>query len=209
MSETLRIAVADDEPHMRAYLSESLMELGHEVVAAVSNGRDLVSSCRSLQPDLILTDIKMPDMDGIEAAVEVCRQSPVPVVLLSAYHDPATICRTEAGCVMAYLVKPIGDADLGPAITVAMHRFRELDAARTEAAALRKSLEDRKVIERAKGLLMKIAGLDEHAAYQRLQSLASVKSKKLVDVALMVLDVESALEPRNSGAKPGPARPEE
>jgi AmiR/NasT family two-component response regulator len=191
MARSLRIVVADDEPRMRAYLRESLIDLGHDVVAVAASGHELVEACRAARPDLAVTDVKMPDLDGIEATAEICRETPLPVVLVSAYHDQATVERAEAAGVMAYLVKPIVEADLGPVIALAVRRFDELQALRKETADLRQTLEERKLIERAKGLLMKTAGVDEATAFQRLQKLASQKSKKLIDAARMVLAVES------------------
>jgi len=192
MARSLRIVVADDEPRMRAYLREALIDLGHDVVAVAASGRELVEACRAARPELAVTDVKMPDFDGIEATAEICREMPLPVVLVSAYHDQATVERAEAAGVMAYLVKPIVEADLGPVIALAIRRFDELQSLRKEAADLRQTLEERKLIERAKGLLMKTAGVDEANAFQRLQKLASQKSKKLIDAARMVLAVESA-----------------
>ena len=96
MNITLRIAVADDEPDMRDYFKKSLSRLGHQVIAVAQNGRELVEQCRALRPDLVITDIKMPDMDGIDAAVQIYRDRPIPVILVSAYHDPGLIARAEA-----------------------------------------------------------------------------------------------------------------
>jgi response regulator NasT len=192
MSRPLRIAVADDEPDMRDYFRTILPDLGHEVVAAVANGAELVDACRAERPDLVITDIKMPDMDGIEAAGRIYRDGPVPVILVSAYHDPDFIRRAEADHVLAYLVKPIKRADLEPAIAIAMRRFEQFQALRKESADLRQALEDRKVIERAKGILMKKTGLDEADAFRRLQRLASDKNKKLIEIAQTILTAEEA-----------------
>jgi response regulator NasT len=195
MTHALRIAVADDEPDMREYFQKSLARLGHSVVVAAQNGRELVERCRALRPDLVITDIKMPDMDGIDAAVQIYRERPVPVILVSAYHDPALLERAEADHILGYLVKPIKQADLEPVIALSMRRFEQFEALRQEAADLRQALEDRKVIERAKGILMKKAALDEQDAFRRLQKLASEKSRKLVDIAQMILIAEEAVQP--------------
>ncbi len=169
MTRALRIAVADDELDMRDYFQQILPLLGHEVVAVAQDGRELVEQCRELKPDLVITDIKMPDMDGIDAATQIYRNGPIPVILVSAYHDPEFIRRAEADHILAYLVKPIKQADLEPAIAIAIRRFEQFQALRKEAADLKQALEDRKVIEKAKGLLMKKASLDEHDAFRRLQ----------------------------------------
>jgi len=195
MTHSLRIAVADDEPDMRDYFQKSLTRLGHQVVAVAADGRELVEKCRAAAPDLVITDIKMPDLDGIDAAAQLYRERPVSVILVSAYHDPSLIERAEVDHILAYLVKPIKQADLAPAIGVAMRRFEQFEELRREAADLRQALEDRKVIERAKGVLMKRANLDEQDAFRRLQKLASEKSRKLVDIAQMVLVAEEAIRP--------------
>jgi response regulator NasT len=195
MSESLRIVVADDEPDMRDFFERMLPRLGHHVVALAETGRELVEHCRALQPDLVITDIKMPDMDGIEASQVICSERPLPVILVSAYHDPELVKRAEANHVMAYLVKPIGKTDLGPMISLAVHRFGELQSLRKEAADLRQALAERPIIEQAKGLLMKVTGADEKAAFRRLQELAADHNEKLIDAAHRVLAMEKALRP--------------
>lgn len=195
MSQSLRIAVADDEPDMRDYFQKSLSRLGHKVVVVAQNGRELVEQCRAAKPDLVITDIKMPDMDGIDAAAAIYKDRPVPVILVSAYHTPELVERAEADHILGYLVKPIKQSDLEPVIALTMRRFEQFEALRREAADLRQALEDRKVIERAKGVLMKRAGLDEPEAFRRLQKLASEKSRKLIDIAQMILVAEEAVQP--------------
>jgi len=192
MNRSLRIAVADDEPDMQEYFRTILPGLGHEVVAVSGDGVSLVAACRKLKPDLVITDIKMADMDGIEAASRIYRDGPIPVILVSAYHDAEFIRRAEADHVLAYLVKPIKQADLEPAIALAVRRFDQFQALRKEASDLKQALEDRKAIEKAKGLLMKKAGLDEADAFRRLQKLASDRNKKLVEIAQMILTAEEA-----------------
>jgi response regulator NasT len=199
MNQSLRVAVADDEPDMRDYFKKCLSRLGHHVVIVAQNGRELVEQCRAVQPDLVITDIKMPDMDGIDAATQLYRETPVPVILVSAYHDPELIARAESDHILAYLVKPIKQTDLAPAIALAMRRFEQFEALRQEAADLRQALDDRKVIERAKGILMKRAALDEQEAFRRLQKLASEKSRKLIDIAHMVVVAEEAVQPTAKG----------
>src|SRR5207302_1125226 len=136
-------------------LQEFLPRLGHQVVAVAQTGRELVERCRALRPDLVIADIRMPDLDGIDAAEEIYRDRPVPIILISAHHDPELIERASRNHILAYLVKPIRQGDLQPAIGIALRRFEQFQALRQEADDLRQALEDRKVIERAKGLLMK------------------------------------------------------
>jgi len=194
MTTPLRIVIADDEPRMRDYLWQSLERLGHQPVAAARTGRELIELCRARRPDLIISDIKMPDMDGIEAASQIYRTGAIPVILVSAFHDVELIERASRNHILAYLVKPVKDTDLAPAIAVAMRRFHEFEALRREAADAKQALEDRKVIERAKGILMQRTGLAEPDAFRRLQKLASSKSTKLVDVARSVVTAEEAVE---------------
>ena len=197
MSHALRIAVADDEQDMRDFLERMLSRCGHKVVSVAENGRQLVEHCRALQPDLIITDIKMPELDGIEASLQLFHACPAAVILVSAYHDADLIQHVESNHVMAYLVKPISQADLEPTIAVAMQRFSEMQSLRKEAADLRQSLADRKVIEQAKGILMNVAKVTEKDAFRRLQELAADKNQKLVDAAHSVLALEKALRPAN------------
>jgi AmiR/NasT family two-component response regulator len=194
MNASLRIAVADDEPDMRDYFQRILPRLGHKVVAVAENGRELVEQCRTLRPDLIITDIKMPDMDGIDAAKQIYRDRAAPIILISAYSDADLIARAEADHILGYLVKPIKQSDLQPTIALAVRRFEQFEALRKEASDLRQALEDRKVIEQAKGVLMKRADLDEDEAFRRMQKLASEKSKKLVELARMILVAEEAAQ---------------
>jgi response regulator NasT len=170
-----------------------LPRLGHQLVAVAENGRDLVEQCRLTRPDLVITDIKMPDLDGIDAAKIVYRDQPLPIILVSAYHDPELIERAEADHVMGYLVKPIQQADLEPAIALAQRRFAQFQALKQEASDLRQALQDRKVIERAKGVLMKQAKLDEEEAFRRLQKMATQKRRRMVEIAEMILVSDEAL----------------
>jgi AmiR/NasT family two-component response regulator len=198
MSQCLRISVADDEQDMRDFFERMLPLLGHQVVSVAETGRELVEHCRELKPDLVITDIKMPDMDGIEASTLICVECPTPVILVSAYHDSELIERAEADHVLAYLIKPIGRADLQPAIAVATRRFAELQALRKESADLRQALADRKIIEQAKGILMKLTGADEKDAFRRLQDLAAERNQKLIEAAQNIVAMEKAFRPAAS-----------
>lgn len=192
MSEPLRIAVADDEPDMRDYFVRILPRLGHQVVAVAENGRQLVQLCATAQPDLVMTDIKMPEMDGIEAAVQLYAQRPIPVILVSAHEEQNLFERPGTDYILGYLIKPIKESDLNPVIALTMRRFEQFEHLRREAADLRQALEDRKLIERAKGILMKRVGLDEAAAFRRLQKTASDRNLKLAEVARSILTAEEA-----------------
>jgi response regulator NasT len=184
----LRVAVADDERGTLEFFRDILTRLGHDVVVMASTGRELLGRCREAAPDLIITDVKMPDMDGIEAAEQVNRERPVPVVLVTAYTEAELLARAEAaGPVMAYLVKPVKACDLAAAARLAVARFGE------RQQALR-ALEERKLVERAKGALMKRLGVDEDEAYRQLSKYASANNVKLTDVACLVLRADEVFE---------------
>jgi response regulator NasT len=193
MSELLRVVIADDEPRMREFFSKAIDRLGHQVVGMAATGRELVECCGELKPDLIITDIKMAGMDGIDAAKAIYAETPVPVILVSAFHDEDFIARARENHVMAYLVKPIKDTDLIPAIGLATARFQEYQMLRQEAQDSRQALEDRKLIERAKGILMKRAGIEEPDAFRRLQKQANSRRVKLVDMAKTIIAAEETL----------------
>ena len=189
----LRVAVADDEPDVRTALAKMLESLGHEVSFAASTGRELVDHCLSAAVDLVMTDIRMPDMDGLDAAAVIYEKMRTPIILLSGHCDKELIERAEETHVFAYLMKPITPMQLEPAIALATRRFEEFQALQQEANDLRQALADRKLIERAKGLLMKHLNVDEQEAFRRLQKLASSKNKKLIEIAEMVLTAAEAL----------------
>jgi response regulator NasT len=193
MVQPLRIAVAEDERDTREYLQELLGRLGHQVVA-VGTGRELVELCRTTAPDLVLTDIKMPDLDGIAAAEAISREKKIPVILVSGHLDVELLRRAKAGHIMAYLIKPANQADLEAAIALAMHCFEQYQAVRQEVLDLRQALEDRNWIERAKGILMKRLGVDEPEAFRRLKRLASGQNRRLVEVAREVLAADEVFQ---------------
>jgi len=193
MTPSLRIGVADDEPLMLQFFEMALGQLGHEVVAQAATGRELVEQTRKLRPDLVITDIKMPDMDGLQAVRQIAAEQVIPVVLVSGYHDPQYIEAALSEHVLAYLVKPIKKENLEPAISLVMRRFKEFQALQQQADDLRHALESRKVIERAKGILMKRAGLTEQEAFRRLQALSSQKNMKMAEIAEMIVTAEEAL----------------
>lgn len=185
-----RIVVADDERDMRQFLQEMLTHLGHTVVGAAETGRQLIEQCRTTTPDLIVTDIKMPDLDGLEAAAEANRIRPVPVVIISGHHEAVLLERAKVDYVMTYLVKPVKPTDLQAAVTLAVSQFANLQKARDEANELRQALEDRKVVERAKGAVTRRIGVPEDDAYRLMRKLASDHNKKMVEVARQILSAE-------------------
>jgi len=203
MNRSLRIAVADDEGFMRKYLQTVLPRLGHKVVAVAETGRDLVDRCRETLPDLVITDVNMPEMDGLEAAAEIYGLQPIPIIVISGYHGPEVIERTVAAHVMAYLVKPIKQSDLQPVITLAIRRFEQFQSLREETAQLRDTLEDRTTIEQALRVLMNWAHQGEDDAVSRLQRLAQDKNLQLIEIARMILMAEDAIGPNEPDAPQG------
>mgnify|MGYP002622801281 FL=1 len=188
----MRIAIADDEPRQRQFYRKVLGELGHIVVVEAANGRELVDACQETPVDLVITDIKMPDFDGLQAAGEIRDSIAKPVILVSAYHDEDLIRRSLENHVLAYLIKPIKKADLPPAIALVTRRFWEFQLLQQQADSLRQAMEDRKLIERAKGVIMKLSRVPEDEAFRRLQRLASKKNLKLVDLARSIIEAEEA-----------------
>jgi response regulator NasT len=203
MTQALRIAAADDERDTRQFFEEVLPHLGHEVVAVSASGRELVERCRATLPDLVITDIKMPDMDGLAAVEELNRERSVPVILVSAHHDREFLERAREGHVMAYLIKPVKPADLAAAISMAMMRFEQFQTVRREADDLRQALRERKVIERAKGSVIRRLGIDEMEGFWRLRKLASDRNMKLIHLAELILTAEEIYAALEKAAYPG------
>ena len=183
----LKIVIADDEAIIRMDLREMLEEAGHEVVGETANGRRAVAIVRDTRPDLVILDIKMPDMDGVEAARMIAADHLAPVLLLTAFDDAELIRRaTEAG-VLAYLVKPVSEKSLFPAMEIALSRWRETESLEKELAETRDSLETRKLLDRAKGILMQAHGISEEEAYRRMQRYSMEKRRTLKEVAAAVV----------------------
>ncbi len=193
MKDRLRILIADDEAIRVMTLRTQLRALGFQVVAEATNGREAVELAARCEPDLAILDIKMPEMDGIEAARAITARRPIPVILLTAYSEPELVERaTEAG-VFAYLVKPVSEEDLLPTILLARARFEEFRLLQQEVADLREALEARKIIERAKGILMKRLGISEAEAFRRMQVQSQKENKKLVEIARAIVTAHGVL----------------
>lgn len=187
MADSLRVLIADDEALHNLALSSQLETLGHTVVATATNGREAVQLARETKPDLAFLDIRMPSMTGPEAAYEITAERPIPIVILSAYSDARTVEEATRAPVFHYLVKPVDPDDLAPAIAVARARFDEWLDARRQKEILELKLEERKIIERAKGLLMDSRGLSEREAYRFLQKTSQDKNTPMVELARKIL----------------------
>jgi len=182
-----RILIADDEPLITLDLREMLTTLGYNVVGEASDGATAVRLAREQQPDLVLMDIKMPELDGLEAARILTAENIAPVVLLTAYSQKELVERAQQAGVVGYLVKPFRDSDIQPAIEVALARFEEFRAVRDQVQTLEESLETRKIVDRAKGVLMDAQGLKEADAFRRIQKLSMDSRKSMREVAEAVL----------------------
>ena len=179
----MRILVAEDETIIRLDLRSLLEGAGFEVCAEARDGVEAVELARSEQPDLAIMDVKMPRLDGIDAARRILDERPIPIVMLTAYGQDELVSRAVEAGVFGYLVKPFREQDLLPAIQAARARFEELQAVREEAESLADALAARKAIERAKGLLMEREGLSEPDAFARLRKASQVSGRPLRVVA--------------------------
>jgi len=181
--------VVDDEPLLRKQVAEALIKYGFEKVYEAENGQQAVDMAQAHKPLLVVMDVSMPVMDGITAAEKIGKAQPVPIVLLTGNTDAETLDGARAAGVMSYLVKPFRDEQAIPAIDLAIHRFIEASSLREEVARLKETLESRKLIEKAKGLLMQ-KGMSEPEAYRRMQKAAMDKRKSLKEVAEAILLME-------------------
>ena len=179
----MRVLVAEDETIIRLDLRTLLERAGFEVCAEARDGEEAVSLARSERPDVAVLDVKMPKLDGIEAARRILHERPIPIVMLTAYGQDELVQRAAEAGVFGYLVKPFREQDLLPAIRTARARYEELTALREEAESLAEALAARKVIERAKGLLMDREGLSEQDAFARLRKASQLSGRPLKVVA--------------------------
>ncbi len=179
----MRILVAEDETIIRLDLRELLERLGFEVCAEARDGEEAVRLARSERPDVAIMDVKMPKLDGIDAARQIIDERPIPIVMLTAYGQDEIVSRAVEAGVFGYLVKPFREQDLLPAIRAATARHEELAALREEAESLAEALAARKAIERAKGLLMEKEGLSEEDAFARLRKASQISGRPLKVVA--------------------------
>lgn len=185
--ERIRIVIAEDESVIAMDLKEMLNNLGYLVVGEAGDGRSVVNLARELRPDVVLMDIKMPDMDGIEASRILTQERIAPVVLLTAFSQRDLIERAREAGVVAYLVKPVQEANLAPAIEIALARFTEFRELEKEVDTLQDQLETRKLVDRAKGILMDTQGLTEAAAFRRIQKMSMNTRKSMKEIAQAII----------------------
>ncbi|MFQ3611835.1 MAG: response regulator [Fimbriimonadales bacterium] len=182
-----RVLIVDDEPVIRLDLKAMLEGMGHVVVGEADNGEAALQLARTLQPDLVIADIMMPGMDGIELSRRLAKERIAPVLILTAYSEQAMIEGADQAGVLGYLVKPFREVNLAPAIQVAVSRYRELRAIENQVLNLAQEMETRKKIGRAKRVLMRQLGLNEEEAFRRLQATAESTGKPLGEVAEAIL----------------------
>ncbi|WIW71509.1 MULTISPECIES: ANTAR domain-containing response regulator [Anaerosinus] len=186
--ESLRIVIADNESIIRMDLKEILEEAGHEVIGEATDGIKAIDLTRKYKPDLIIMDIKMPEMDGITAAKTIANEKLAPVLLLTAFSQKEIVDRAKDSGVLAYLVKPVKESNLFPAMEIAISRFREIAQLEQELDDVKNSLEMRKLLDRAKGILMDAYGINESEAYRRIQQYSMAKRKTIKEVAKSIID---------------------
>ncbi|MDQ7028523.1 MAG: response regulator [Ardenticatenia bacterium] len=182
-----RIVIADDESIIRMDLKEMLTSLGYLIVGEAGDGRTAVSLARELKPDLVIMDIKMPDMDGIEAARILTEERIAPVLLLTAFGQRDLIEKAKEAGVVGYLVKPFRESDLTPAIEVAIERFKEFRQLETQVQDLKEALETRKLVDRAKGILMDRDGLTEAEAFRKIQKMSMNTRRPMREIAQAII----------------------
>lgn len=186
MAQT-RVVIADDESIIRMDLREMLTSLGYLVVGETGDGLSAVNLARELKPDLVIMDIKMPDLDGIQAAKILTEERIAPVLLLTAFSQQELVEGAKEAGVVGYIVKPFRESELVPAIEVSLSRFREFKALEKELTDTRNILETRKIVERAKGVLMDTQGLKEAEAFRKIQKLSMNTRKSMREVAEAIL----------------------
>lgn len=183
----IRLVIADDESLIRMNLKETLISLGYLVVGEAGDGTSVIHLARELRPDLVLMDIKMPKLDGIQAAKVLTEEKIAPVLLLTAYSDRELVDRAREAGVVNYIVKPFRDAELLPAIEIALARYQEFLEMDSEIRDLKETLDTRKLVERAKGILMDTQGLKEAEAFRKIQQLSMNTRKSMKEIAQAIL----------------------
>jgi response regulator NasT len=201
----MRILVADDEPASAHALKDLLEVIGHQVIGPAADGAEAVRLALREGPDLAILDIDMPRMSGLDAIDQITRTRPIPVIVLTAHTDDEFVDRAAELPVFTYLTKPAGAERLIPAIRLATARFREWSALTGRVSELSKKMEERKTIERAKGILMELRGINEGDAYRLMQRESQQRSRSMMDVARTIIAAQGVF--RRPAAAPNPPAP--
>jgi two-component system, response regulator PdtaR len=188
-----RILIAEDEALIRLDLREMVERLGHTVIGEAADGVRALRLARQLRPDLVMLDIRMPELDGIAVAEAVSRAEIAPVVMITAHSDPLTVARSMEAEVYAFLTKPVKECDIDAAIRTALARFSQLRALRAEVRALRQDSEDRRLLKHARSLLVRALGITDAEAFRRLQAQSLKTQKPLREVAQAIVLAYGAL----------------
>lgn len=181
------VVIIDDSPRSRATLGGALKRLGFEVVGEGASGAEAVHLAQKLEPDVLFLAVGLPDMDGLTVAAHILETLPIPILILSSHLDQGLIRRAKETGVMAYLPKPLREEELLPAIELAISRFEEFNTLRKENADLKRILEDRKLIERAKGILMERERISEQQAFARIQKTSMNTRRSMAEIAQAIL----------------------
>jgi AmiR/NasT family two-component response regulator len=193
----MKVLVAEDDPLIALGLAERLRSLGHEPIGPAGDGQEAVDLARQGDADLYLFDIEMPNLDGLQAAEQLTAEGlRRPVVVVTGVDDPSLIERSISSGVSAYLTKPVDSRELQAALELAAARHEEFRALEAEVERAQQALEDRKLVERAKGLLMSALNLSEQDAFRRLQSTARERNLRLAHVAGLIVEQQALLEPK-------------
>ncbi len=194
MQGSLNILIAEDEYIVMMGLKSALLDLGYNVIGIANNGDDLVKLALEKQPDLLIVDVNMPKMDGIDAIEKINKKLVIPAIIITGYSKEEFVKRANKAGVLHYLVKPVDEKELKPAIEITMGRFEDFKKMRKELIRKQEALQERKIIERAKGILMDRNGLKENEAMKALQKKSRDSNKKIAEVAKEIIKAEEILK---------------
>lgn len=183
----MRVLIVDDESLIRMDLRDIIESCGHEVVAEGTNGVEALALCKKHKPDIILMDVKMPELDGIEAARQIGFHHEAPVVLLTSYSQQDLIDKARDSGVYGYLIKPVREEQLVPTLEMALGRYKIDAQLREKMAELEQSLEDRKIIQKGTGILMELYSISEVEAYNRIRTLSMNKQISIIETCNLII----------------------
>ncbi len=188
-----KVLIAEDNSKTRLFLKNQLELLGFDVVGAASNGQAAVEMVDELEPNLVIMDIKMPEMDGIDAARAITAKRPIPIILITGLSSDEMASKAIEAGVFAYLVKPVTKKQLEPAIKLALARYEEFKSLKVEVDDLKDAIETRKLVERAKGILMKRCNISEEDAFKLLQTHSQKENKKMREIADTIISASKLI----------------